>query len=105
MSPQHRLAIEIMSECGMTPQAIHEDAGWQEDKPTFAEVVHVALRPAHQNRSTNMLITFNDVTKMISEWAEETGIDRRTISKRLHKLKWSVKDALTIPPARTGRGA
>lgn len=50
-----------------------------------------------RNRSNNSLLTFNGETKCISEWAEITGIPRNVISARIHKCKWDVERALTIP--------
>lgn len=49
-----------------------------------------------RNRHSNNLKTYNGKTQCIAAWAEETGIHRGTIMKRL-KLGWSMKDALIIP--------
>lgn len=45
------------------------------------------------NRRSNRNITFNCVTKTLSEWAETTGIKRETISYRLKK-GWPIERAL-----------
>ncbi len=37
MTPQHRLAIEIMSECGMSPHEIVADENWSE-RPKLSHV-------------------------------------------------------------------
>lgn len=47
------------------------------------------------NKSTNRFITLNGETHTLQEWSRITGIDRRTISKRIDRDGWSVEDALT----------
>lgn len=49
------------------------------------------------NLSVNRKITFNGVTRTLSEWATATGINRRTIAARLDLHGWTVEQALTIP--------
>lgn len=46
------------------------------------------------NRCDSDNLTFNGVTKHISEWEKETGIPFRTIRRRL-EMGWSVEKALT----------
>ena len=52
------------------------------------------------NLSVNRKITFNKVTKTLSEWAAITGIDRRTIAARLDLQGWTVEQALTVQPGK-----
>lgn len=49
------------------------------------------------NKSTNFNITFNGETHTLQEWSRITGIDRRTIYKRIEQYGWQIKDALTKP--------
>ena len=51
----------------------------------------------YSNKSTNHFLTLNGETHTIQEWSRITGIDRRTISKRINRDGWSVADALTKP--------
>ena len=55
--------------------------------------------PVEQARNSDHVheLTFNGVTRCISEWAEIARIDRRTIHTRLRD-GWSIEDALTRPP-------
>lgn len=50
-----------------------------------------------RNQSSNHLLTFNGKTLCITEWAEETGINNRTLRTRLRK-GWSIEQTLTTPP-------
>lgn len=49
------------------------------------------------NKRNNVLITFNGETKTLNEWSRSIGVERRTISRRLFILNWSIYDTLTIP--------
>ena len=55
------------------------------------------------NTSTCHYITHNGKTQTITLWAEEIGLNVSTLSKRLVKYGWSVKDALTIPKLKGGK--
>jgi len=49
------------------------------------------------NRRTNHLITFNGVTKTLTQWAATLGIQPTTLYFRLTKLHWTLKKAMTTP--------
>ncbi len=51
----------------------------------------------HRNRKDNRILTLDGRTQTLAAWAEETGIQRSTISKRIDKYGWSVRRALTTP--------
>lgn len=51
------------------------------------------------NKRSNAFIEWNGNRKTITEWAAETGIDRRTIARRL-QLGWDVHRLLTEPAIR-----
>mgnify|MGYP001608781436 FL=1 len=48
-----------------------------------------------RNRRSNTLITAFEKTQTLSEWAEQTGIKRTTISMRLNKYGFTPEEALT----------
>lgn len=50
-----------------------------------------------RNRRSNVLVTFQGQTMCISEWAERTGIPRKTLEKRLGRYGFTVEEALTSP--------
>ena len=49
------------------------------------------------NTRSNHLVTYNEKTQTIAQWAEEVGIMYDTLSRRLSH-GWSVEEALTTPP-------
>jgi hypothetical protein len=51
----------------------------------------------NRNRRTNVRITLDGVSLTLVEWAERTGINRRTIQYRITRSGWSVERALTEP--------
>jgi len=55
-----------------------------------------------RNRRGNRLITYNGVTRCVSEWAEILGMERHVIINRL-KRGWTVHQALTISICGTHR--
>jgi hypothetical protein len=50
-----------------------------------------------RNRHGNLLLTFKEQTRTLSEWGELTGIPPSQLSKRIKRLGWSVEKALTTP--------
>lgn len=46
------------------------------------------------NMSSNRLITYKDTTRTLQEWADFTGLKRKTISCRLDRYGFTVEDAL-----------
>lgn len=48
-----------------------------------------------RNARSNNKITFNNKTQCLSEWAEELGIKRSTLSSRINTMGWSIDRALT----------
>src|SRR5690606_33915955 len=55
----------------------------------------LTMKEQENNRTNNRLLTFQGRTQTLMQWAEETGLKRETISKRLDRLGWSVEDALS----------
>lgn len=56
----------------------------------------------HQNRSTNVNLTYNGKTQCLSAWAEETGIGISTLRARLQR-GLSEEEVLTLSTDRWGR--
>ncbi len=51
----------------------------------------------NRNRGDTVLITHAGVTQCATDWAEQTGIGRKTIVRRLD-AGWPIQDALTVKP-------
>lgn len=54
------------------------------------------------NRRSNRWIEYNGERRTLQEWSEITGIERRTISRRIG-IGWSAEDALTVPVSSSNR--
>ena len=63
----------------------------------------VSMREQMGNLSTNRKITAFGKTQTISEWARETGIDRRLIGNRIDKLHWTPEKALSTKNTQKGK--
>ena len=57
---------------------------------------------SEQNSNTrrNHLITYNNKTQTMAQWAQEIGIPQRTLESRLNRSHWSIERALTTPSKR-----
>jgi hypothetical protein len=56
-----------------------------------------ALRKKNlNNKRTNHVVEFNGRRQTIAEWADETGINYRTLNNRINR-GWTVERALTTP--------
>lgn len=49
------------------------------------------------NKRNNHNLTYNGKTQTIREWADEMGMQHRTLSSRIMDYHWSVEKALTTP--------
>jgi hypothetical protein len=49
------------------------------------------------NKRSNRIITFNNQSKPLHEWALDIGISDQSLAKRIDK-GWSLEKALTLPP-------
>jgi len=63
----------------------------------------VTWKQNQRNKSSNRIVTYNDKSQTVADWADETGITQGAL---LYRLKhWSVEDALERPvdARKTGR--
>ena len=61
-----------------------------------------SLAVQNRNKKSSKFITYEGETLTVSEWARRIGCITNSIEYRLRK-GWSLKDALTTPPANLGR--
>jgi hypothetical protein len=54
----------------------------------------VSMKIQENNRRNNRLLTFNEETRTISQWADHLGLTYRIIYRRL-KCGWTIEEALT----------
>lgn len=45
----------------------------------------ITMREQARNKTSNVLVSYNGVTKCVAEWAEEIGIDAKTIYARIYR--------------------
>lgn len=100
MTPEHRLAIEIMSECGKSPHEITYCTEWPDDvRPSFEEVKAIAkpvkVRKILPAIRRDQLITFRDVTRTAGEWMAINNISENTICYR-RNAGWGLSRAFGI---------
>ncbi|MFC2577682.1 MAG: hypothetical protein ACFNQH_01330 [Veillonella parvula] len=76
----------------LTIDRIDNEKGYSPDNCRW-----VTKKEQQNNKSNNVLITFNGETHTISQWADKLGWTYTTLANR-HKRKWSVEDMLTKIP-------
>lgn len=59
-------------------------------------------RESKRNGYLGKLIEINGESKTKREWCDFYGISKKTVDKRIYKLKWGVVEAITTPPRNRG---
>lgn len=88
----YNIHVKKFGERNTTIERINNDGDY---KPS--NIIFATYRQQSRNKRNNKFIKWKNKKLTLVDWAEETGIERRTIHRRL-KLGWSIKDALTIEP-------
>lgn len=84
----------FFADMGMRPSGKHSierknnNLGYSPDNCIWADA-----DTQHRNRSDNRFITFNGKTKILTDWANELGINKTTL--RLRLKSWPIERALT----------
>ena len=54
------------------------------------------------NKRVNHILSYNGKTQNITQWADELGIDRFVLYRRINKYKWDAATAFSTPILRRG---
>ena len=76
---------------GLTIDRIDGTKGYSEDNCRF-----VTVKEQNRNKSNNIFITKDGVTKTLQEWCDQYGFCRSTISSRVKKKGISYEESLQI---------
>ena len=94
----------FLEDMGETPTKNHSIDRINNDKGYSKENCRWATsKEQGRNQRTNRLIMLNNKTQCLAAWAEETGVHRSTIRKRL-SYGWSVEKALKTPVRNKSKG-
>lgn len=83
---------KINGEKNTTLDRINNNKGYTKNNIRWATYKEQA-----NNRRDNNLITFNGVTRTLTQWADSLGMSQAGMFDRIYKLKWSTEKALTTP--------
>lgn len=90
--------LNFLADMGMRPGTLYSlerknnDLNYTPDNTLWA-----TDHEQRRNKRTNHLITFNNQTHCLQDWATQTGRGAATLSRRLNTYGWSVERALTTP--------
>ena len=77
---------------GLTLDRIDTNKGYYPDNCRW-----ISNAEQQRNKRNNRIIEYNGEKHCVAEWAEITGINKRTITSRL-RYGWSLDEIFTIPP-------
>ena len=84
-------AISSGYKAGLTLDRIDNNKGYSPDNCRWA-----TMKEQSNNRRNNAHLVFRGERKTVTQWAEDTGISRNTLYKRLSN-GWDVERTLTTP--------
>lgn len=85
---------------GMTLDRIDNSKGYSKENCRWAN-----HKSQSRNRRTNRLITYNNETKLLTDWCILYGLNFSTVSLRLDRSNWDFHKAITQPVRRkNGQG-
>lgn len=78
---------------GHTLERIDNSLGYSPDNCRWATI-------SEQNRNTRRtrLVNIDGVTKCVTDWCADFGVNKRTVLNRINRGGWSVEKALSMPP-------
>jgi hypothetical protein len=89
---------KFIADMGMRPKGFQLDRE-NNDLGYFKENCRwVTAKQNHNNRRDNRLVEFDGKSQTIAQWADELGMNYRTLNNRLNR-GWPVERALTEPVA------
>lgn len=98
-----RLFENFIADMGERPSELHTLERVDNEKPYGPKNCVWATRSVqNNNRSANIRIEYNGVTKTLTQWADFRGMKAKTLSQRLTLLNWPLAEALNYMPHRHG---
>jgi hypothetical protein len=74
---------------GMSIERLDNELGYSPENCVWAD-----MKAQANNRSTNVLVTHDGQTMTVAQWAEKTGLERKTLEYRI-RVGWDAARALT----------
>jgi len=81
-----------MGQCpvGMSLDRLDNDKGYSKENCKWRTVTE-----QNRNRRSNVLVTYNNIEKPLTQWCDELNLNYKQVFARIHQLHWSIEKALT----------
>lgn len=88
----------FLADMGVRPSPKHSIERKNNDKGYSPKNCVWAIKKVQANNTrANRVIKYRDTSKTLSQWSQLLKIDRKTLSCRIDRSKWSVEKAFTAP--------
>ena len=84
-------SVALNDESGTTIERINNDECYCKENCVWA-----TRKQQCRNKRNTRVITYNNKTQSLAEWADELNLPYHTLKDRIYKLKWEVKKAFTV---------
>lgn len=98
--------LDVINDIGFKPEPKHQYSIERIDTNGHYEIGNLkwaTMKEQQRNRRNNYIITINNISKCVSEWAEQYNISHERICGRINKLKWCEECAILIPTHKKGQ--
>ncbi len=76
---------------GLTLDRIDNDKGYSPDNCRW-----VTHKMQNNNKRNNVYVTIKGRTQTLAQWAEEFGVNYKTVYSRIHRSHWDIVSALMV---------
>ena len=93
----YKWTLETRKDDSLTIERIDVNGNYCPENCTWATV-----KEQSNNRTSNVMITYNGKTQNLTQWCKELKLDYKLIHCRIQRSHWSFEKAITTPVLKRG---